>query len=133
MFAVVFNGDVECRCESKRFNVSLVTVVVVVVDGVLVEVRHGVFITSRRIGAIAAAFDDVSGVETIGSGTIVVVVVGVVTAGGAAVDTGVGDPPLATSSITSSICERDVDGDCFSPLRFDDETMFETNVISSAD
>ena len=148
VFAVVLNGDVERRCESNRFNVSLATEVVVVV-GVVVDVRQGVFITSRTIGGIDAAFDDagggttfVSGIDVIGSGTIVAlfVVVVVVTGGVAAVETGVVvDPPLATSSITSSMCDREagaagaIVGDCFSPVKFDDETIFETNVITSAD
>jgi hypothetical protein len=121
---VGFNGDVERRCESNKFNVSLAAVVVVtVVD----DVRQGVFITSRNIFGIAvdlvvlADVDDdngfVSTIDVVGSVTIVVVV----------------DTPLATSSITSSICDRVVDVvvGCFSPLRFADETIFDTIVIKS--
>jgi hypothetical protein len=64
----------------------------------------------------------VSTIDVVGSVTIAVDVV---------------DAPLATSSITSSICDRDVvfvdDGvdACFSVLRFDDETIFDTIVIKS--
>ncbi len=118
---VGFNGDVERRCESNKFNVSLAAVVVVtVVD----DVRQGVFITSRNIFGIAvdlvvlADVDDdngfVSTIDAVGSVSIAVVV----------------DTPLATSSITSSICDRVVAG-CFSPLRFADETIFDTIVIKS--
>lgn len=104
---------------------------VVIVDGVVVDVRHGVFITSRKTGGIDVDLVEldadetifVSAIDVIGSGTIVavvicvtVVIVGVVTDGEETVETGVAtrigaaattgvvvDPPLATSSITSSM------------------------------
>jgi hypothetical protein len=95
------------------------------------DVKQGVFITSRNIFGIEVDFvvavdvDDkefVSTIDVVGSVTIAVDVV---------------DAPLATSSITSSICDRDdvvvdeaVTG-CFSALRFDDETIFDTIVIKS--
>ncbi len=126
----VFNGDVEWRCASKRFNVSLVAVVTVVVVTVVDDVKQGVFITSRNIFGIDVDFvvavdadDDefVSTIDVVGSVTIAVEVV---------------DVPFATSSITSSICDRDavvvvVVTGCFSPARFDDETIFDTIVIKS--
>lgn len=148
-----------------------------IVVGVVVDVRQGVFMTSRSIGGIDVVFEDagvdettfVSEIDVIGSGTIVVAVVvvvqvavvvivvidgvvtvetGVATRIGAAAATGVVvDPPLATSSITSSICDREADGtedtamgaavvivgDCLSPFKFDEETIFETRVMRSAD
>lgn len=112
-------------------DVGTADTVAVIVDDVVVDVRHGVFITSRKIGGIdvvLAEFDAdetifVSAIDVIGSGTIVAVVicvavvtVGVVTDGVETVETGVAtrigaaattgvvvDPPLATSSITSSM------------------------------
>lgn len=143
---VAFSGDVDRRCASKILSVSLVGVVAtaIVAVGVVAavdEVKHGVFITSRRMFGIdvglAAAFVDVgngltSTIDGVGS-----VTTGAVTAAEAAV-TGT---PLATSSITSSMCDRvvsdvPVDGtvvelDAFSPLRLADATMFETIVIRS--
>ena len=123
---VVFNGDVPRRCESNRFNVSLVTVLVLVGVVAVDDVRHGVFITSRRICGMGVAFAlfETGFASTI-EGVASVLVGGVV----AAVTF---NPPFATSSITSSMCERAgvVDG-CFSPFKFDEETMFETKAIKS--
>ena len=143
---VVFNGDVARRCESNRFNVSLVTVAVdVVVGGVeLDEVKHGVFMTSRRICGIGVAFellvtveiefvstiDAVDSATAIGVGGVVATALFVV----AVVVVELVNPPFATSSITSSICDRAGSAcgvGCFSPFKFDEETMFETRVIKS--
>lgn len=172
VFVVVFNGDVERRWESNRFNVSLVTVVVVVgaviVTGAVVVVRHGVFITSRRTGGIAVGFvgavvdvtdETVFVSATVIAGSGMMVVVDGVGTRGTVVGTGVGgtdadgtgtdatvgatdNPPFATSSITSSMCVREVEGvvtgvaivaGCLSVFKEEDKTIFDTIVMSFAD
>lgn len=132
---IVFNGDVERRCASNRFKVSLAAVVVVVVVTVVDDVKQGVFITSRNILGMDADFVVAVDVDAADDGKEIVSTIDVVGSVTIAVD--VVDAPLATSSITSSICDRDaaaveafVTG-CFSPVRFDDETIFDTIVMRS--
>jgi hypothetical protein len=133
------DGDVDRRCESKIFNVSLVVVLVFVAD-----VGHGVFITSRRRALgngvdLAVVDDDDDGAPVDEEGgnepLSIIDIVGSVNSevdddNGVVVvefDVVAAEIPLATSSITSSICDRDV---VFSAT-FVDETMFETSVIKS--
>ena len=158
---IVFSGDDERRGESKIFIVSLAAtaVVVAVVDVVtfVFDAKQGVFITSRRMFGI--------GVDFVDDATEVLSTSGAV--GSAVLTAADVDPPLATSSMTSSMCERvavmpvaaaivvvadvvvvavvvvtavgtagdDTDSspgvDGLSPMRLDDETMFDTRVIKS--
>lgn len=114
-----------------RFNVSLAAVVVVVVVTVVDEVKQGVFMTLPNILGKDVVLVAATGVDTDDNGVESTIdVVGSVTMA-------VVDEFFATSSMTSSICDRDVavvDGFVtvgFSPGRFGDETIFDTILIRS--
>lgn len=136
----VFNGDLERRCVSKIFSVSVPAVVMVVVVTVADDVKQGVRITSRTIFGIDVDLDAVTDAEDDDNGLVSTIeVIGSLISGAAVVVAGIVGVPFATSSMISSICDRDevvagvvvVVTAGLSMFILDDETIFETMVMRS--
>jgi hypothetical protein len=104
-FVGVGVGGFDRRCESKMLSVSPVDVV----EPGATDVRHGVFITSRRVvgNGVDLTVEDETGTTGAAEGTEPLSMIGIVGSVTSAVAVA-GEIPLATSSMTSSICDRDV-------------------------